>query len=430
MKRILVSSAALTAFSLLGTPTWAQSPQQPVVSAAADNGAFDRARKAYKEGDIATARTEMEKAIAALPDDADANDWMGFVLVKSNDYGKAIPYLEKALSKKSKSFETMTNLGNACLLKTDRTPADTDRAIELFTMVAEGRPNSAEAQFNLGYASARKKDYARAATAYRKAGELRPNDGQTFINLGIALQSLGKLDEAAQAMRTGISNNTGDKAAHAALGSIEIQRRNFTGAVGVLETARKLDPNNYGVLVNLAYAYSQTRRSAEGATVYGLAADLAASGAEGAPAGDVTARYNQGVLLALTGNTDGALAAYEKALGVNPRYLDALLNAGYLHFQKGTYAEAAKRFKAATELDDKSYVAWLNLGTACQKQQDLNGAISAWEKAATLNTSDYDSRSYLASALLTQGRAGEAQARRGWPTACNGPLVHAGKQAR
>ena len=141
MKRILVSSAALTAFGLLGTPmnVWAQSPQQPVVTAAADNGAFDRARKAYKEGDTATARTEMDKALAAQPEDADVNAWMGFVLVKTSDYAKAVTYLEKALTKRPDSIETMTNLGNALLLKSDRTPADTDRAIELFTTVAEKR---------------------------------------------------------------------------------------------------------------------------------------------------------------------------------------------------------------------------------------------------------------------------------------------------
>ncbi len=407
MKRILVSSAALTAFSLLGSPSWAQNPQPPA-TAATDAGAFNRARAAYKNGDIATARTEMEKAIATMPEDPDANAWMGYILVKTTDHNRAIPFLEKSLAKKPDSLETMTNLGNALLLKTDRTSEDTDKAIELFEKVTQKNPNSAEAQFNLGYAYARKRDFSRAAVAYRKSGELKPNDGQTFINLGIALQNLGRLDEAAQAMRSGIANNTGDKSAHAALGSIEVQRKNYPSAVTVLETARKLDPNNYGILVNLAFVYSKTARAAEAATVYGLAADLAASGAEGAPAGDVTARYNQGVLLAQTGNTDGALSAYEKVLAVNPRYLDALLNAGYLHFNKGSYAEAASRFKGATELDATSFVAWLNLGTACQKQKDGNGAVVAWQKAAALNTSDYDVRSYLASELLNQKRDDEA----------------------
>lgn len=409
MKRMIVTSAALTAFGLLGAPlsVGAQSTQPPA-TAAQDGGAFGRARKAYSEGDLATARTEMEKAVAAMPEDADANAWMGFILVKTTDHGRAIPFLEKALAKKPDAIETMTNLGNALLLKTDRTSEDTDRAIELFEKVADKKPGSAEAQFNLGYAAARKKDFVRAASAYRKAGELKPSDGQTFINLGIALQSLGKLDEAAQAMRTGISNNTGDKAAHAALGSIEVQRRNYAGAVTVLETARKLDASNYGILVNLAFAYSKTGRSAEAATVYGQAADLAASGAEGAPSGDVTARYNQGVLLAQTGNSEGALAAYEKALAINPRYLDALLNAGYLHFTKASYSEAAARFKAATELDSNSFVAWLNLGTACQKQDDGNGAVMAWQKAAALNATDYDVRSYLAGELARQKRDDEA----------------------
>jgi hypothetical protein len=74
MKRTILTSAALTAFGLLCTPsfTWAQNTQPPAVTAQ-DGGAFSRARKAYADGDLATARTEMEKAIAALPEDADAN---------------------------------------------------------------------------------------------------------------------------------------------------------------------------------------------------------------------------------------------------------------------------------------------------------------------------------------------------------------------
>ena len=374
-----------------------------------DGGAFERARQAYKAGDLATARTEMEKAIAARPDDADANAWMGFLLVKSSDYARAIAHLEKALARRPDSTETMTNLGNAILLKPDHTADETDRAIQLFEKVAQKRPDAAEPQSNLGYAYARKKDFARAAAAYRKATMLKPNDGQTFINLGITLQSLGRLDEAAQAIRTGIAHNTGDRAAHAALGSIEVQRKNYAGAVPILETARKLDPSNYGILVNLAFAYSKTDRLTEGAAIYGLAADLAASGAEGAPRGDMTARYNQGVLLGLAKNAEGALAAYEKVLKVNPRYLDALLNAGSLHFSQSNYSDAAVRFRTATELDGTSHTAWLNLGTAYQKQNDLKGAITAWQRAAALDPADYDVRDYLAEALQSQGRDDDAR---------------------
>lgn len=407
MNRSSLLLAALT-LSALGVPTFAQTtpPTSVIVK---DNGSFARARAAFRSNDLATARTEMEKAIVALADDGDANGWMGFLLVRTGDHTKAVPYLEKALAKKPDSLEAMTNLGNALLLKADRTNEDTEKALSLFEKVADRRPNSAEAQFNLGYAAARRADFARAVVAYKRASELK-EDGQTSINLGIALQKLGRLDEAAAALRKGISLNTGDKAAHAALGSIEVQRQNFTSAVSVLETAKKLDPNNYGVLANLAYAYSKSGRAADAATAYGQAADLAANGADGATPGDVTARYNQGVVLAQQNNFDGALAAYEKVLAVNPKYLDALLNAGYVLFQKGNYAAAAERFKTATEVDPKSSVAWTNLGSACSKKKDEKGAITAWQQAASLDANDYDVRNYLANALLSQGRDEEALA--------------------
>jgi tetratricopeptide (TPR) repeat protein len=57
-----------------------------------------------------------------------------------------------------------------------------------------------------------------------------------------------------------------------------------------------------------------------------------------------------GLCLAMVGKPDEALAAYDRALEKNPRYVDALLNRALALNELGRYDEAADAFRAAQDL--------------------------------------------------------------------------------
>ena len=395
--------SGLAALSLSAAPVFAQGATPPAGASDALKAAMD----AVKKSDFATAKTELQKVLDASPDNADANAWFGFSLLKDAvpDPDGAVTYLEKANKLKPDTPTTLTNLGNALLLKKTRTADDSRRAREVFEQVTKLTPSNAEAWFNLGYSSGRIADTAGSVSAYRKAVEIDPKFVRAQINLGLALQKLGKLEDAATALRAGAAESPSDSGTWASLGALELKLGNRQEAIDALLTALKIDSANYTALVNLAKAQTDANKTADAAISWGKVADLAEAGTvpAGVVASDPSARFNQAFLLAKTGRINDAIANYEKALVVKPRYFDALINVGVLYFKQAKWDDAIKRFSTAAEVDPNAGLAWANLGAACKKKNDVTGAISAWRKAVAIDPKDFATRGFLANSLMDKG---------------------------
>jgi len=385
----------------------------PLVSAEAQSGtlppSYKRSRDAFQRNDLATAVTEMEKAVAAAPDNPETNAWMGFLLIRAGDPDRALRHLETANRSRRDVPETCTNLANALLLRKSRTTADTRRAIELLETAIAKQPTAADSYNSLGFAAWKIGDFRKAVNAYRGVVRLRPNDAQAHVNLGLSFQKIGKDAEAADALRKGSSLDPGNLAAWTALGRVEARLGRHEGAVVALEAARRLEPGNIETLTQLAYSNSRLGRDDEAQRLFGAAADAAV--AEGAPAAvrnDASARYNQGVLLARLDRLPEALQAYERALAINPRYYDALVNAGFVEYRTGQFDKAAARFGAAVKLRPTVGLGWKNLALALEKIAVNAETVDAWRKAAESDPSDYESREHLGAALVTLKKDAEA----------------------
>jgi tetratricopeptide (TPR) repeat protein len=162
----------------------------------------------------------------------------------------------------------------------------------------------------------------------------------------------------------------------------------------------------------LGRVYAETGRTAEAAAAFGEAADrsderaAATTGAGKKP--EVTARYNQGVMLAKIGKLQDALAAYEKVLAVDPRYYDALVNSGFVLFRQKQTEEALTRFKTATTVRPTVPLAWINLATLHTQKNDHANAAAAWRKVTALEATNYDARAFLATELTRLNQPIEA----------------------
>jgi|GEM_PF-5908211 len=76
---------------------------------------------------------------------------------------------------------------------------------------------------------------------------------------------------------------------------------------------------------------------------------------------------------------------------------------------KGALDEAEALLREATEIDDTTAGAWLDLGDLLMRRQDSIAGVSAFEKAAQLEPTNKSVRWRLGSALEFADRAGEAQ---------------------
>lgn len=79
-------------------------------------------------------------------------------------------------------------------------------------------------------------------------------------------------------------------------------------------------------------------------------------------------------------------------------------NLGILYLAEDDASKAMSHFTTALEIDPKNFQSWLNLGSVCFKQGNLEEAIAAWLQAAAVQPSTPDLHYLIAEANLRLGR--------------------------
>lgn len=127
-----------------------------------------------------------------------------------------------------------------------------------------------------------------------------------------------------------------------------------------------------------------------------------------------------GLSLALIGRQEDGLAAFDRALELNPRYVEAHLNRAILLNDMGRGEDAAVAFESAERLggpDESGFPAMVanrlanshaSLGHDYRAAGAMDEAIAQYRRALELRPAFADVRLALARALLERGRLGEA----------------------
>ena len=149
-----------------------------------------------RTGHAAEALVYMQKAVALLPEDAEAHSNLGNVLHELGRFYDAVDAHRRALEIRPDLAEAYNNLGSAMreLGQLDDAVASCRRALEL-------KPDFAIAYSNLGNALQGLGRFNDAVACYRRALELKPDFAKAYSNLGAVLQDLGRLDEAVASYR-------------------------------------------------------------------------------------------------------------------------------------------------------------------------------------------------------------------------------------
>lgn len=181
--------------SATATPT-ATASGQPTSSGSAPSAETSRGIAALQNGDLATAKSAFEAAIAANARDADAHHYLAVTLEKQNDKAGAEKEYKAALAIKPDLAESAANLG-ALYVDAQKW----DEALALLKPAAQKRPDSGALQANLALAYAGKGDQANAARAFDAAVKATPNDAMLLFTYGHTLATWNQTDAAIAKLR-------------------------------------------------------------------------------------------------------------------------------------------------------------------------------------------------------------------------------------
>jgi tetratricopeptide (TPR) repeat protein len=151
---------------------------------------------AYAQGNLAVALSAFETAVDQFPDDPDARNNLGQILVRFGRASEARPHLEAAASAVPDKWVFRFNLARAKGLVGDWAGAVAD-----YGLAAQLFPDDHVTLYNLGRAQQKLGEHAAAAASLERAIELEPGDPSFLLTLAYSYEKLSRVPQALQAYR-------------------------------------------------------------------------------------------------------------------------------------------------------------------------------------------------------------------------------------
>jgi tetratricopeptide (TPR) repeat protein len=334
-------------------------------------------------------------------------------LSRAGRHAEAIAMGREATAANPWSAEAFATLGLAILAEA---PEDVQHLNEAIGEAQQGRflnPRSVFAQYAVGRIFEARGDVNQAELAYQSASDVDP--GYAPARVGLIQMKVIKRDLAGATAeaRQLVQEAPSSALAHLQLGRVLMRASDFVNALDSLEKAAQLAPGLAEAQALLGTTYQYNRRTAEALEAYRRAT-------EAAP-GNNEYRTSYGLLLGMNGrhaegvaelekvisdpayegaaawvnlgwihrnsrprNPDASVAAYEKALQVDPENAQAALGLGwaYSYVQPRQWNQAIASFRKAIELDDAlAGEAWSGLGWVHFFNEDVEQATEALDEA-------------------------------------------------
>ncbi|HET9337357.1 MAG TPA: DUF5672 family protein, partial [Casimicrobiaceae bacterium] len=174
------------------------------------------------------------------------------------------------------------------------------------------------------------------------AGTSRGDDADVLAREGIAAHQAGRLDEAERAYAAALSVDPDHPYASHFLGVIEMQRRDWAGALPRLERAAEARPDEPDFHSNLGLAYAAVDRFDDAQRAHRRALAIRPQ---------PSAWTNLGLVLVEQHRHDEAIAAYDRALALDATFAPARWNRAMARLALG-HRDAWEDYEARLELPE------------------------------------------------------------------------------
>lgn len=306
-------------------------PAQPNVlnnlgNCLADLGRHDEAVPIYRE------------ALALQPNYADAAVNLALALNAAGQFAAARDVLQLPLRQDATRARALSALGLAL-----RGLGDLPGAIDAFSDSLAARPGHVATMHNLAVALRLAGKHTDALALLLACAAADPGRAEIHYNLGHSLQDAGRIDEAIAAYRRTIALEPTNRDAHGSLDRLLWQQGRQDEHLASYRDALHLHPDDPGLLADLAHRLILSGQPAQAAA---LLAPVTSAGR-----GNAELHYRLGQAWWSTGRPDPAIAAFEHALALDPRYAPARREAARTGIILGRLAQALAHVAPLLDID-------------------------------------------------------------------------------
>ena len=257
-----------------------------------------------------------------------------------------------------------------------------DEAVREFRRVAELLPNDAQSGFYIGLIHLRESQWEEAADAFRRIAGQHGVRHAAHHNLAYALERLGKLDEAAEALGKALeTGGADDPHVRTAMGVIALKRGDVAGAEAALAAARP----HWGTRPPAAPWFHYAALCAALAGNLERALTIATEGLAAHP--HAAALLNTlATIHERRGDIKAATDAANKGLHEDSQLAPLHKNLGDSLYRAGRYDQAIAAYERALACDPSlGSDVYFKLGNIRYKRHEREQAISCWQRALDLD---------------------------------------------
>jgi tetratricopeptide (TPR) repeat protein len=210
--------------------------------------------EALAAGDVARATALFKEAVKLDPSDTDALNNLAVCYVKTGDYGKALPLLQKVLRLNQRYRGADLNIGADYLFQdnTDKATAPTRKAQDT-PPTKNGDSVKAAALYNLGLIAAQDGQYADALAYFEKSAAVAASP-QTDLALATAQCAAGEYDEGISSLEDIVASKPDEGVARTAAnlaaayyqrGMTRLEKGDLDGAEADFTASNETATNDY-----------------------------------------------------------------------------------------------------------------------------------------------------------------------------------------
>lgn len=283
--------------------------------------------------------------------------------------------------------------------------------LEFYNAKIKRNPKTAELYFERGQILMEMQNVNNAIRDFQKATELNSNEVKYYTALGDAFFSNGNVGESYKALQEALRIDENNLEALLKMGEISFYSRDYDRAIETLTKVTKFDENNRTALFMKGFVYMEKGDTSNAVGLFNKVTELYP---DYAPAFEqlgmlyafkhdklgeeylntalkldpknINVLYGLGMLYQEIEEADKANEYYVKILELDPNYVPAWFNRGYMALLLyEDYDAAIDFFTKVIELDNQNVDAHFNRGLAYKYKGDNNNAKLCFQAALNID---------------------------------------------